>query len=240
MNISTPNILGLASSRPTESPEVLAISKPRYFHLNGFICGRELTFLIDTGSELECLDKKVYDALPNAPELIEPDFPVAFNVNGDPLRCYGMIKVTMQIPHEGTTYDLEMILYVVKSSSREGILGQQFLMDHGGIINAKTGTLTIEVQGRTITTQSLLPQPERMRIPNIAGLSHHKEERRLRQDRDDSPKRKPSIRLGKKRKRIVSQPRIEATTQTDPEYEKDRSERLEQLVGEGLGSLKSC
>ena len=81
--------------------------------MNGIICGKELTFLIDTGSDLDCLDRTIYDSLPNAPELIEPSHPVAYGVSGDPIKCYGMIRATIQITYKGITSDIEMDLYIV-------------------------------------------------------------------------------------------------------------------------------
>ena len=89
--------------------------------MNGIICGKELTFLIDTGSDLDCLDKKIYDGLPDAPELVEPAYPVAYSVNGDPIRCYGMIRATIQIPYKGITSKMEMVLYIASILARRKV-----------------------------------------------------------------------------------------------------------------------
>ena len=127
---------------------------------------------------------------------------------------------------------MEMDLFIVNSSPKEGILGKTFLTEHKAILNAGSGELTFEVQGRTIRTESHLPHLKHTKIPKIAGLSHQKEERYTKQNREDPPKQRLSIRVGKKRKRMVSHPRVEASTQTDSEYEKDRLDRLNRLVNE--------
>ena len=57
------------SSQGAAGPEIMLISEPRYFRVDGLICGREITFLVQSGSALDCLDKDTYYSLLDAPKL---------------------------------------------------------------------------------------------------------------------------------------------------------------------------
>ena len=47
----------------------MLVSEPRYFHVNGLICGKEITFLVDSGNALDGLDRDIYYSLLDAPDL---------------------------------------------------------------------------------------------------------------------------------------------------------------------------
>ena len=47
--------------------ECSVINNPTYFHIDGKIGNYEVTFLIDTGSSIDCLNIKTYKKLKNPP-----------------------------------------------------------------------------------------------------------------------------------------------------------------------------
>ena len=56
---------------PDQHGECSLINNPTYFHIDGRICGHEVTFLVDTGSTIDCLSYKTYKKLKNPPKLVK-------------------------------------------------------------------------------------------------------------------------------------------------------------------------
>ena len=69
------------------------------------------------------------------------------------------------------------------------------MVRHRAILKAGSGDLMFDIRGRTIKTKNKLKAPQLTKIPTIAGLSQHKEEKTEEEDLEGRPKRKLSIRI---------------------------------------------
>ena len=79
---------------PDRYQECSVINNPTYFHIDGKICNYEVTFLIDTGSSIDCLNIKTYKKLKNPPKLIKQKEAI-HGVDGAECKCFGTFLATI-------------------------------------------------------------------------------------------------------------------------------------------------
>ena len=91
------------SSQEAAGPEIMMISEPRYFHVDRLICGRDITFLVDSGSALDCLDKDTYYSLLNAPKLKQSAHSTVYGIDETQTMCYRLFHTNISITHNGVT-----------------------------------------------------------------------------------------------------------------------------------------
>ena len=84
---------------PDRHEECSLINNPTYFHIDGRICDYDVTFLVDTGSTIDCLSYKTYKKLKNPPKLVKQKEAIR-GVNGTECKCYGTFPAIIQIQHK--------------------------------------------------------------------------------------------------------------------------------------------
>ena len=212
VHIPQPTCRGITTSKPVESdPEVLLLNETSYFHIKGDLCGQEVTFLVDTGSSIDCLHIDTYNSLEDPPELSPAEWENIYAVDGRESQCFGKLQTTVSISYQDIISEIELDLYVINCGTQEGILGCLFLVNHSAKMDAGTGDVTFIIQGRTIhTTLQLLPGSKRP-VPTVSSLSHHKD-KKPDQDREPAAKKPRSALKLKKSKGKPNKP---------PEYDEN-------------------
>ena len=103
---------------PDQHEECSLINNPTYFHVDGRICDYDVTFLVDTGSTIDCLSYKTYKKLKNPPKLVKQKEAIR-GVNGTECKCYGTFPAVIQIQHKGIASELEIDLLVIVAEKKE-------------------------------------------------------------------------------------------------------------------------
>ncbi|KAK3580653.1 hypothetical protein CHS0354_017923 [Potamilus streckersoni] len=110
------------------------------FYTNGMIDGTKFIFLIDSGSTASLLSYSTYQKLYGENKYMLTPFETKVNdVNGNEIHTYGSINVATNF--SGISFSQKVIVCDV---SQDGILGQDFLLNHVNKINYKQFLLHTE------------------------------------------------------------------------------------------------
>lgn len=116
-------------------------------YVSGETKGVPLEWLLDTGSSRSLLSEDVYMRIPQAsrPELVACVGGLKM-VDGDQLSALGRAKFVVQV--DKTEYVHE---FIVACTTDDGILGMDFLREHGGLIDLAHDRFTLN--GQRVHTQ---------------------------------------------------------------------------------------
>ena len=112
--------------------------------VNGSAFGRDLDWLIDTGCSVTLMSTKVYYDIPASmrPKL-SPYDRLLTQASGTPLQVLGTAPMTIKIGKQKLKHAI-----VIANCIDSGILGLDFLSEHGGQIDLKSST--IKISGREV------------------------------------------------------------------------------------------
>ena len=107
---------------------------------------KKFRFLVDTGSSVSLIDKKIYQASGKDPSIEETPNPYRlYTASGDPLETHGLIRAELKT---GSNVIQQDFILADLGGNCEGILGFDFLDSNECHLNFSTGVL--EIQGKPI------------------------------------------------------------------------------------------
>ena len=117
-------------------------AKPRDLTVTAQLNGQDIKLLVDTGAGMSVIDEQFAQEVYRGelPELQKSALINVKTVSGEELPVLGKIKVILGIA--GGKYPCE--LQVVKNLTYDAVLGRNFLIANGAVINLRQGTLQFE------------------------------------------------------------------------------------------------
>ena len=117
-------------------------AKPRDLTVTAQLNGQDIKLLVDTGAGMSVIDEQFAQEVYRGelPELQKSALVNVKTVSGEELPVLGKIKVILGIA--GGKYPCE--LQVVKNLTYDAVLGRNFLIANGAVINLRQGTLQFE------------------------------------------------------------------------------------------------
>ena len=107
--------------------------------LPGSALGRDIDWLVDTGCSVTVISTRVFKEIPShqRPKL-RPYTRTLNQAGGDPLQVLGMADMTIKIGKQKLKHTI-----VIADCVDSGILGLDFLVEHGGQIDLKSGSVKL-------------------------------------------------------------------------------------------------
>lgn len=118
----------------------------------GDLEGQLIKLLVDTGACVSAIDeqlvRKIYGSQPD--RITDGLVPSFKTVNGENVPVLGKIDVPVKL--NGIVYQTQF--HVIRSLAHEGILGRDFLQEHGAVIDLKNSSLTLKDRPSKLSTTS--------------------------------------------------------------------------------------
>ena len=127
-----------------EVPEINAMAPsislpPGSLYVTGSILNQKSHILVDTGASVTAVSTSFFSSLPSSPQLQPSTLLTICTVSGEELPVQGQATLTVTL--DKTNYPLETL--VIDNLSYPVVLGRDFLMHYGSIIDLQANTLVL-------------------------------------------------------------------------------------------------
>ncbi|KRZ65623.1 Retrovirus-related Pol polyprotein from transposon 17.6, partial [Trichinella papuae] len=121
-----------------EAVHVVAFTKPSSIFVQANVAGTDSQLLLDTGAAVTLIREDLFNSLSPKPEL-RPVYVRLLSASGDPLDVLG----TCRLPIRFVAQSFAHTLFVARNLAFPGLLGADFLLSNGCVINLDDNVLRI-------------------------------------------------------------------------------------------------